>query len=190
MYVLLLNTTWAQRLVVRNIWVALSQVIATASRDCGQIDENKLLQPSPLFGGDHTRCYLYYRTQRRARLAVHNLSTNRAIYCQPTAKPRHIVKRWRFQLIGMIRVVIKARFLSLVRSLQKGYGPKSAVDIDMFAGENQSVAYLSDVDMERIGINCGDYLFVRCVVEEEDDPFFSMRKKLLLSIKIKRQSTL
>ena len=73
--------------------------------------------------------------------------------------------------------------------ITKGYGPKSAVDIDMFAGENQSVAYLSDVDMERIGINCGDYVFVRCVVEEEMT-FFSMRKKLLLSIKIKRQSTL
>ena len=38
--------------------------------------------------------------------------------------------------------------------ITKGYGPKSAVDIDMFAGENQSLAYLSDVDMERIGIKC------------------------------------
>ena len=66
----------------------------------------------------------------------------------------------------MVRVV--QRILSLVRSLRRVW-PKSAVDIDMFAGENQSVAYLSDVDMERIGINCGDYVFVGCVVEEEDD---------------------
>ena len=27
--------------------------------------------------------------------------------------------------------------------ITKGYGPKSAVDLDMFAGENQSIAYLS-----------------------------------------------
>ena len=37
--------------------------------------------------------------------------------------------------------------------ITKGYGPKSAVDLDMFAGENQSIAYLSETDMENIGIN-------------------------------------
>ena len=53
--------------------------------------------------------------------------------------------------------------------ITKGYGPKSAVDLDMFAGENQSIAYLSETDMENIGINCGDYLLINCCVEEEDD---------------------
>ena len=53
--------------------------------------------------------------------------------------------------------------------ITKGYGPKSAVDLDMFAGENQSIAYLSEIDMDNIGINCGDYLLINCCVEEEDD---------------------
>ena len=134
---------------MRNICSSLSQVNTAASRYCGQIDENKLLQPSPFFG-DHTRCYLYYRTQRRARLAVHNLSTNRAIYCQPTAKSRHYCEAMASAHRNDSSCDQSEDFRELGSFITKGYGPKSAVDIDMFAGENQSLAYLSDVDMERI----------------------------------------
>ena len=69
--------------------------------------------------------------------------------------------------------------------ITKGFGPKTTNDEDMFAGLNQSVAYLSKEDMIVQQIECGDAVVVRVVppsskTEDGDDTVESALDRLSL----------